>query len=395
MIFDPAERLIDAAFDVLTDGGQQGLTAEAVTAASGVSLGELEAGFGGFDGLVAAVYGRCLGELVDLIVAELHRVRTAEHGVQAVIVTYLRFTEEAPDVARFMLQAVQPGEQIQAQRAAKMQAIVNWFRPHMRSGAMASIPEPLVEMLLIGPVAETARHWLAEAPGVDLDEAIQVLSARVWQSLCPQQTLTLTARQDRLSGLKLVLPEHWVPVHDVLLESFTLAVAGPQADDDEDSPAGRDRANVEERRLWQEATTTVFSPADDSGGEPPAGPPAVYAGLWGDLFEAPPGKQALVELADRIATHYGEYFQFLPANPGHSLDYSRRALTVSGRAAATVSYRLSGQHGESYLRAVIIHRGAGEVSFVLGLSPSGTDRVIIDKILDSVEALEDGAPQNA
>src|SRR3712207_7429013 len=46
-----------------------------------------------------------------------------------------------------------------------------------------SIPEPLVEVLLIGPVAETARRWLSGMPGLDIADAIEVLPERIWQSL--------------------------------------------------------------------------------------------------------------------------------------------------------------------------------------------------------------------
>lgn len=384
-----AEQLIDTAIDVFAQAGQQGFTAEAVTAASGVSLDELQYRFGSFDGLAAAVHSRCLEGLFDALIAALNEVRTAEHGVQAIIVTYLRFTEQAQDWARYIHYAGYLTEQVRALKAAKMQAIVGWFRPHMRSGAMAGIPEPFAEMLLLGQAAETARQWLAGAPGIDLDEAIQVLSARVWQSLCPQQTLTLVVRQDQESGLKLVLPQHWRPVHDELFLSFTLAVAGPPVDEDEESPAGRDRVDVQVRRLWEEVVNADSSFDEDPGGEPPAGPPAVYAGRCDDLFEASPGEE-LVEGAASLASMYGEYFGFLPANPGRNMDYSRRATTVNGSPAATVSYHLSGRHGERYLRAVVIHRGAGGVSFVLGRSASETDRVIIDKVLDSVEVLQDG-----
>ncbi|MFG3604665.1 hypothetical protein [Micromonospora chersina] len=55
----------------------------------------------------------------------------------------------------------------------------------MAAGEFATLPEPLVEMLLIGPVAETARRWLAGVPGIDLGQAARVLPDRIWRSLAP------------------------------------------------------------------------------------------------------------------------------------------------------------------------------------------------------------------
>ena len=38
-------------------------------------------------------------------------------------------------------------------------------------------------MLVIGPVAETSRRWLAGTPGIDLTQASRLLPERIWNSL--------------------------------------------------------------------------------------------------------------------------------------------------------------------------------------------------------------------
>lgn len=45
------------------------------------------------------------------------------------------------------------------------------------------MPEALLEMLIIGPVAEVARRWLAGAPGSDIEEASRLLPERIWRSV--------------------------------------------------------------------------------------------------------------------------------------------------------------------------------------------------------------------
>ena len=70
-----------------------------------------------------------------------------------------------------------------ADKAPKLERIVGALRPHVRSGAIMALPEPLLEMLIIGPVAEIARRWLAGAPGIELDEAAQLVPERIWRSV--------------------------------------------------------------------------------------------------------------------------------------------------------------------------------------------------------------------
>jgi hypothetical protein len=57
--------------------------------------------------------------------------------------------------------------------------------PHVTAGRVARLSPAMMEMLLIGPVAETARRWLSDPASVDLDEAAAVLPSRIWRSLQP------------------------------------------------------------------------------------------------------------------------------------------------------------------------------------------------------------------
>lgn len=182
-------RLLDAALAVHESRGRDGFTVQAVLTASGVSLGSLYHHFGSFDGLAASLYGRCMGELLDEIVAALHRARTARGGVRAVVTAYLRFVEEHPDRARFVHASAyasylpahaEPIAEIKAPRTARMR---EWLAPHVAAGSVVDLPDPLLEMLLIGPVAELSRRWLAGATDLDLATAARILPDRVWAAL--------------------------------------------------------------------------------------------------------------------------------------------------------------------------------------------------------------------
>lgn len=186
---ETVRRLLDAALAVHDEAGPDGFTVQAVVSAAAVSLGSLYHHFGSFDGLAAAVYERCMAGLLDGIVESLERARTARGGVRAVVTAYLRFVEEEPRQARFIHASAYAGylpahaESIAAMKAPRMARMARWLAPHVRDGSIVDLPEPLTEMLLIGPVAELSRRWLAGAADIDLAKAARVLPDRIWASL--------------------------------------------------------------------------------------------------------------------------------------------------------------------------------------------------------------------
>ncbi|WP_251091427.1 TetR/AcrR family transcriptional regulator [Streptomyces sp. Caat 7-52] len=186
---ETARRLLAAALEVHEHKGPEGFTVQAVTSTSGISLGSLYHHFGSFDGLAAALYAQCMADLLDALIASLERTRTARTGVRAVVVAYLRFAEEQPAKARFIHASSYAGflpahtAAIAAAKAPRIERLQSWARPHAEAGHIVDLPDPLTEMLLIGPVAETARRWLAGDPTIDLKQASRVLPERIWQSL--------------------------------------------------------------------------------------------------------------------------------------------------------------------------------------------------------------------
>ncbi|MEU6237627.1 TetR/AcrR family transcriptional regulator [Kitasatospora sp. NPDC047058] len=186
------ESLLAGALRVYAESGQEGFTVSAVTTASGVSLGSLYHHFGSFDGLAAALYIRCMEQLFDEMTAALQRSRTARTGVRALVQAYLRFTAEHRDAALFLHASAYSGYlaaragQIKAAKAARLAVIGDWMRPRMERGEIVPVPGPLVEVLVMGPVAEAARRWLADTYELDLAEAARILPESIWRSLRPE-----------------------------------------------------------------------------------------------------------------------------------------------------------------------------------------------------------------
>ncbi|MBX3215274.1 MAG: TetR/AcrR family transcriptional regulator [Labilithrix sp.] len=187
---DTASRLLDAALRVFVERRSTGgYTVHAVVAESGISLGSLYHHFGSMDGLSAALYARSMASLLDSIGDAVEDVEAPRAAVTAIVLAYLMFTARHRNVATFIHAA--PAERFLPAHAAAIGAdmeprlarIVDALRPHVAAGAVVALPAPLLEMLIIGPVAETARRWIAGAPGIDLGEASRLLPERIWRAV--------------------------------------------------------------------------------------------------------------------------------------------------------------------------------------------------------------------
>ncbi|GAA2415398.1 TetR/AcrR family transcriptional regulator [Nonomuraea africana] len=178
-------RLLDTALEIYPGD----FTLRAMTTRSGVSMGSLYHHFGSLEGLAATLYSRCMGDLLDTLLAAVEGAETARDGVRQAVVAYLGFTADHPDQARFIHAAPYAidlgphAERIAADKAPRLDRLSAWMRPHMDEGTVARLPMAQVEMLLIGPVAEVTRRWLAGAPEIDLAESARVLPERIWRSL--------------------------------------------------------------------------------------------------------------------------------------------------------------------------------------------------------------------
>ncbi|MDJ0340965.1 TetR/AcrR family transcriptional regulator [Streptomyces sp. H10-C2] len=184
---------------LFAESGRQGFTVNAVTAASGVSQGSLYHHFGSFDGLAAALYTRCMEQLFDEMTAALSRTRTARTGVRALVLAYLRFTAEHREAALFLHASAYSGylaahaEEIHAVKAIKLADMADWMQARITRGEIIPIPGPLIEVLIMGPVAEAARRWLSNTYDLDLDQAARILPDSIWRSLRPDDAVDVGA----------------------------------------------------------------------------------------------------------------------------------------------------------------------------------------------------------
>lgn len=189
---ETTRRILDAALAVHRKGGHAGFTVHAVAAESGASLGSLYHHFKSIDGVAAELYAECMAHLLDDLAAALARSRTARSAIVAFVRAYLEFARRRPDEARFIHGAASGGflashaARLAEAKAPHMAPIAAWVEKHVASGDLVAIAPPLFEMLVVGPVAELTRRWLAGAADLDLAEAARVLPERIWCSVRPE-----------------------------------------------------------------------------------------------------------------------------------------------------------------------------------------------------------------
>lgn len=186
-----ADLLLDAALRLFAEQGEQGLTVNAVTKASGVSLGSLYHHFGSLDGLFDALTERWLSRLLSELITAMQATRTARTGIRAIVRTHLTFVREHRDAAlllhsartdqRNMIQA----RELRDSQEARLSVFATWVQSHVDSGELTPLPLPLLESLVLGPLVGVVRRWLSGIDDVelDLDEAARVLPDRIWRSV--------------------------------------------------------------------------------------------------------------------------------------------------------------------------------------------------------------------
>ncbi|MER7642328.1 MULTISPECIES: TetR/AcrR family transcriptional regulator [unclassified Streptomyces] len=191
-----ADLILDAALRLFAEQGEQGLTVNAVTKASGVSLGSLYHHFGSLDGLFDALTERWLSRLLGELIAAMHATRTARTGIRAIVRTHLTFVREHRDAALLLHSArTDQRNMIQARylrdtQEARLSVFAVWIQSHVDSGELAPLPLPLLESLVLGPLVGVVRRWLSQVDDVemDLDEAARVLPERIWRSVAADPT---------------------------------------------------------------------------------------------------------------------------------------------------------------------------------------------------------------
>lgn len=186
---DTKQRVMDAAIAVFAKSGWSGFTIHAVAKKSRVSLGSLYHHFGSMDGIAAAAWSRALTRLLDGLARACAPKRSARASVEALVLGYLDFTEQHRDEALFIHASSwatflpEHAARLGAEKQRAFAPLLTKFTGYVSDGALLEASPAMLEMLLIGPAAETARRWLSDDPSIDLAEARRLLPGATWRAV--------------------------------------------------------------------------------------------------------------------------------------------------------------------------------------------------------------------
>lgn len=184
-------RILDGALDSYTAQDRASLTVRSLAERSGVSVGSIYHHFGSLDGVAAALYERSMLRLLDEMVAAFASPQTPVQGCERFVRTYLSWTREHRDEALFLHASAYTGPVLASQgglaqaKRSRLAVMERWLGEQVASGHFVEMPSFLYELLILGPVVETARRWLADPEVVDLDLAMTHLPARILNALSP------------------------------------------------------------------------------------------------------------------------------------------------------------------------------------------------------------------
>ena len=168
---DRRQDILNAALECAADDGVDAVSIDGIRARCGASVGSIYHHFGSREGVVAALYLDLFHDQSRSVKVQLDAATDAQGGVHALVWGYLDWVAAQPAQARFLFQA--RGAVVAGTRTPDLaeaahgrnQAMLAWFEPHRRSGALRDLPCELMPSLVMGPAQSYCRAWLSGAAG--------------------------------------------------------------------------------------------------------------------------------------------------------------------------------------------------------------------------------------
>ncbi|RFA25194.1 hypothetical protein CAI21_19685 [Alkalilimnicola ehrlichii] len=164
---DRRRDILQAALRAFTEHGLSATTVEMICEGSGASVGSVYHHFGNKIGVATALYQQGLEEHFDALHARATAAEDARGVIAALIESFIDWTTENPDWARFifavradMMQS-EAAEKLTAANKERVKALRDLLAPHVEQGHIRQLPFELYQPLIHGPVLTYVRAWLA------------------------------------------------------------------------------------------------------------------------------------------------------------------------------------------------------------------------------------------
>ncbi|MDR6595512.1 TetR/AcrR family transcriptional regulator [Saccharothrix longispora] len=172
--------VLDAALELVAEGGLDAVTISALTARSGVSNGSVYHHFGSRSGLFAVLYRESFEHCVTTLLPALEHDEP-ERAVRELVARYLGWVAGDTGRARFLYAA--PLTAGPAVKASVFQPVAAWFAARAEEGALRPYPAWALDPVVMGPAHECARRHLAY--GFDLGACAEPVADAVWGAVAP------------------------------------------------------------------------------------------------------------------------------------------------------------------------------------------------------------------
>ncbi|WP_342242916.1 TetR/AcrR family transcriptional regulator [Pseudomonas sp. OTU5201] len=181
--------ILQAALACFSEQGVDATTIEMIRDRSGASIGSLYHHFGNKERIIAALYLEGVSGYARLLEAGFAKVHSAEGCIKLLVACYVDWVLENPDWARFILhsrgrvEASELGEQLRETNRLHHGRIEEILRPHRESGAYREMPRDCFVSVVIGPVQDFTRNWLAGRTRTSLADCRELFMQVAWDAV--------------------------------------------------------------------------------------------------------------------------------------------------------------------------------------------------------------------
>ena len=174
-------RILDAAIPLFAEHGPLDVTLEDLRAEAGVSIGAVYHHFADKAAIYDAARLAALERYQAAFTQALAADGSARDGVAAIVRFHVEWCVEHRHAATLLLD--QPPRDAQERSRDFFRAVLGWWRPHARYGAVRDVPLDLLFALWLGPATAIVRWHLtahADPPSADV---VATLADAAWMSL--------------------------------------------------------------------------------------------------------------------------------------------------------------------------------------------------------------------
>lgn len=178
-----------AALECFTTYGVEATTIENLCARSGASVGSIYHHFDSKEKLARTLYLEALRDYQEGFLRELKQHGDAERAIRAVVAYHLSWVSENANWARYLLTMREADFMLEAEDTLQeingrfFNEVAAWRQPHVETGAIVRLPADLYSPLLVGPLHDFSRQWLAGRSTSTMAKAQTVLAEAVWSAL--------------------------------------------------------------------------------------------------------------------------------------------------------------------------------------------------------------------